>query len=96
MFSFPVTKLWGAPSSRFLRGRVRCSLYHGVCRAQGPGSHLRRALPALFYLLVLSAIAISGTARSRDAFVTMLEQTRERYRFVVMGYVVTPERIHLL
>lgn len=59
MFSFPVTKLWGAPSSRFLRGRVRCSLYHGVCRAQGPGSHLRRALPALFYLLVLSAIAIS-------------------------------------
>ncbi len=37
-----------------------------------------------------------GTARSRDAFVKMLEQTRERYRFVVVGYVVMPEHIHLL
>jgi putative transposase len=26
----------------------------------------------------------------------MLEQTRQRYRFVVVGYVVMPEHIHLL
>jgi putative transposase len=31
------------------------------------------------------------SARSR-----ILEQTRERYRFVVVGYVVMPEHIHLL
>ena len=36
------------------------------------------------------------TARSRDTFLTILEQTRERYRFVVVGYVVMPEQIHLL
>jgi putative transposase len=36
------------------------------------------------------------TARSRDTLLTILEQTRERYRFVVVGYVVIPEHIHLL
>src|SRR6202790_3377484 len=36
------------------------------------------------------------TARSRDLFLSILEQTRRRYRFVVVGYVVTPEHIHLL
>lgn len=36
------------------------------------------------------------TARSRDTSLTILEQTRERYRFVVVGYVVMPEHIHLL
>jgi len=37
-----------------------------------------------------------GSARSRDTFLTILEQTRRRYRFVVVGYVVMPEHIHLL
>jgi len=36
------------------------------------------------------------TGLSRDTFLTILEQTRERYRFVVVGYVVMPEHIHLL
>ncbi len=36
------------------------------------------------------------TARSRDRFLSILEQTRRRYRFVVVGYVVMPEHIHLL
>jgi REP-associated tyrosine transposase len=36
------------------------------------------------------------TARSRDRFLTILEQTRARYKFVVVGYVVMPEHIHLL
>jgi putative transposase len=35
-------------------------------------------------------------ARSRDRFLTILEQVRERHRFVVVGYVVMPEHIHLL
>jgi putative transposase len=34
--------------------------------------------------------------RSRDTSLTILEQTRQRYRFVVVGYVVMPEHIHLL
>jgi putative transposase len=37
-----------------------------------------------------------STARSRDLFLSILEQTRQRYRFVVVGYVVMPEHIHLL
>ena len=36
------------------------------------------------------------SARSRDTFLTILEETRQRYRFVVVGYVVMPEHIHLL
>jgi putative transposase len=37
-----------------------------------------------------------STARCRDRFLSILEQTRQRYRFVVVGYVVMPEHIHLL
>jgi putative transposase len=36
------------------------------------------------------------TASSRDRFLSVLEQTRKRYRFVVVGYVIMPEHIHLL
>ena len=36
------------------------------------------------------------TARSRDLILSVLEQTRKRYHFVVVGYVVMPEHIHLL
>ena len=37
-----------------------------------------------------------GTVRSRDLFLKLLEQTRQRYQFVVVGYVVMPEHFHLL
>ena len=37
-----------------------------------------------------------GTARRRDAFLTLLEETRHKYRFVVHGYVLMPEHFHLL
>jgi putative transposase len=37
-----------------------------------------------------------GTSRRRDLFLTVLEQVRRRYQFVVVGYVVMPEHIHLL
>jgi putative transposase len=36
------------------------------------------------------------TPRSRDYFLATLEQTSQRYRFVVVGYVVMPEHFHLL
>jgi putative transposase len=41
-------------------------------------------------------LPLLGTARSRDCFLSILEQTRQRYRFVVLGYVVMPEHFHLL
>jgi len=34
--------------------------------------------------------------RRRDLFLETLEQIRQRYRFVVVGYVVMPDHIHLL
>ncbi len=37
-----------------------------------------------------------GTARRRDLFLRVLEAARRRYQFVVVGYVVMPEHVHLL
>jgi putative transposase len=37
-----------------------------------------------------------GTARARDTFEQILEQTRQWYGFYVSGYVVMPEHVHLL
>jgi putative transposase len=36
------------------------------------------------------------SANKRDGFLRILEQVRKRCRFVVVGYVVMPEHIHLL
>jgi len=33
---------------------------------------------------------------NRDLFLRLLESVRRRYRFVVCGYVVTPEHVHLV
>jgi len=37
-----------------------------------------------------------GSRRRRDLFLKVLEQARQRYGFVVVGYVVMPEHVHLL
>jgi len=37
-----------------------------------------------------------GSATRRDLFLKVLEQVRRRYAFVVVGYVVMPEHVHLL
>src|SRR5882757_5953049 len=36
------------------------------------------------------------TPRRRDLFAQILEETRQHYGFVVVGYVVMPDHIHLL
>jgi hypothetical protein len=36
------------------------------------------------------------TSQSPDLFLKVLEQIRQRHQFVVVGYVVMPERVHLL
>ncbi len=38
---------------------------------------------------------LAGACR-RDLFLKVLEQVRQRYQWVVLGYVVMPEHIHLL
>ncbi len=37
-----------------------------------------------------------GTSGRRDLLLTVLEEVRQRYQFVVAGYVIMPEHIHLL
>ena len=39
---------------------------------------------------------ILGTVEARDTFLQILEQTRARYDFHILGYVVMPEHVHLL
>ncbi len=39
---------------------------------------------------------ILGIPEARDSFLTILERTRVKYRFHVLGYVVMPDHVHLL
>ena len=39
---------------------------------------------------------ILGTPEARDAFLEILEQTRARYDFHILAYVVMPNHVHLL
>ena len=41
-------------------------------------------------------LPLLGSASRRDLFLEALEQARQRYQFVVVGYVVMPEHFHLL
>jgi REP-associated tyrosine transposase len=41
-------------------------------------------------------LPLLNSSKDRDRFLKILEQTRQRYRFVVVGYVVMPEHVHLL
>jgi putative transposase len=41
-------------------------------------------------------LPLLGTARRRTLFLRILEETRQHYQFVVVGYVVMPEHFHLL
>jgi putative transposase len=40
--------------------------------------------------------ALLNHRQNRDLFLQVLEQVRRRYHFVVVGYVVMPEHVHLL
>jgi len=45
---------------------------------------------------LLPSRPLLGTATRRNLFLEILEQVRLRYGLIVVGYVVMPERIHLL
>ena len=86
----------GAPLLRSLQGRVRCSLQHGFVMPSGLhrtyGTHHLHFITGSCY----RRLPLLSSARARDRFLSILEQTRVRYRFVVVGYVVMPEHVHLL
>ncbi len=41
-------------------------------------------------------LPLLGTVRARNVFVNALATMRERYHFLLIGYVVMPEHVHLL
>jgi putative transposase len=41
-------------------------------------------------------LPLLNTSQSRDAFVEALAAIRERYKFLLVGYVVMPNHVHLL
>ncbi len=41
-------------------------------------------------------LPLLGTVRARNVFVDALGKIRERYRFLLVGYVVMPEHVRLL
>jgi len=56
-------------------------------------------VPGTYISLLAVVIADSRCSAPRAAvtfLLTVLEQVRKRYQFVVAGYVVMPEHIHLL
>jgi Transposase IS200 like len=86
----------GAPSLRFLQGRVRAADI--MCFIMPSGLHRTYGAHHLHFITCscYRRLPFLSNARSRDTFLNILEQTRQRYRFVVVGYVVMPEHIHLL
>jgi hypothetical protein len=66
----------------------------------GMGNRLKRYYGAGYLHFITTSCyrrrAPLASARRRDLFLKTLEQTRRRYKFVVVGYVVMLEHIHLL
>src|SRR5262249_2725802 len=84
-----------APSLRFLQGRYDAAGTMGFITPSGRhrmyGAHHLHFITCSCY----QRLPFLKRARSRDCFLSILEQVRQRYRFVVVGYVVMPEHIHL-
>jgi len=41
-------------------------------------------------------LPLPGTPRARDQFVRILDRVRSRWKFLLLGFVVMPEHVHLL
>jgi hypothetical protein len=94
--SFPKTKR-GCPILAFFArvGRDTADTLkpHHAART---ASLLRCSSTALYHLFLLSANAVASIRAESRLCSFVLEQTRKRYRFVVVGYVIMPEHIHLI
>jgi REP element-mobilizing transposase RayT len=47
-------------------------------------------------LQLLSAAGLARDDAAPRSFPRLLEETRQKYRFAVLGYVIMPEHVHLL
>ena len=78
---------------------------HGLLGSKGRNQAARHAAAVRFFRITVEIRRLHsryqrqpllGTAWRRDLFLMVLEQVRQRYQFVVVGYVVMPEHFHLL
>jgi len=86
----------GAPPLRFLQGWIATLLIS--CAGMTVG--LRRYCGAHhLHFMTWSCYRrqpLLRSATNRDSLLDILEQVRRKYQFVVLGYVVMPEHVHLL
>ena len=63
-------------------------------------NRLRRYYGAGYFHFITTSCyqrrSMLGSRQNRNLFLQVLEQVRRRYHFVVVGYVVMPEHVHLL
>ncbi len=95
-FFLPVLKLWVPRSCAFCKGGHDAAEYYGF--VMPIGLHRNHGAHHLHFITnsCYRRLPLFGSARARDCFLSVLEETRRKYRFVVVGYVVMPEHIHLL
>ena len=96
VFFFPVSELWVPRPCVLCKGGYDAADIMGFVMPSGLhrtyGAHHLHFITCSCY----RRLPFLGSARSRETFLPVLEQTRQRYRFVVVGYVVMPEHVHLL
>ena len=95
-FFFPVSKPWVPRPCDFCKGGNDAAGSMGLVMPAGLhrsyGAHHLHFITCSGY----RRLPFFSSRQARDRFLSILEQTRQRYRFVVVGYVVMPEHVHLL
>ena len=94
-YSFPVSRLWVPRPCVFCKGGQDAAASMGCMPS---GLHRTYGMHHL-HIITNSCYQrkpLLDSPRARDRFLSVLEQTRQQYRFVVVGYVVMPEHVHLL
>ncbi len=78
------------PRPRFWRAGVWCGMPKGLKRYYGQGQ---------LHFLTFSCcrrLPLLGTVRARNLFVKELGRVRQEYGFLLVGYVVMPNHVHVL
>ena len=80
----------GVPHPRFVRVGFWCGMPKGLKRYYGQG-HLHFVTFSCYRRL-----SMLGTVLARNVFVAELRRVRREYEFLLIGYVVMPNHVHLL
>ena len=95
LISFPISELWVPRPCVFCKGGYDAACTMGLMPS---GLHRTYGAHHLHFITwsCYRRLPFLNSAATRDRFLSILEQVRVRYRFVVVGYVVMPEHVHLL